>query len=525
MAPVTIKELIKEPFGPYPDYVVLNPNHNPQGTKLARLERLRLQQDGRFIGLDNCERYLAAPDKASSAVFFFGVLLIEKLDWLSQAGRILLEKELNKRDVELSGHRSSQNSRKTTQVRHLTLGGLYGQVPGQGSRIKVWIQCVKESAAMYMTARDYPTSLLINSKEQHRRYEILSIDRPVYDLSRNFLERYRLVALIAEIMATEEYNLKPNDKVEVENFVTAYLFKHTGERLSYAAIFSSDDDTPVEPLLRHVSRAEVRSIFAAHSGWLLAFYLLGRQNRCPIDIRSWCDFIHKVRVAKGASSSRNWSETYEDDEIWDPDTGDSPASIAKTLANFGDTPANWEAKLLRAFKNEPRSFDLSEDEEPVNRGPNRVTRGSRHGLTFDSDFSEASTPGCSDSEYDSDRASPPHPLPPVLWHMYQPPVLRPGRFIWDCPIPRCTHSIDLLKLSRRDTHMVKPPFDVYLQEKQYRILRDEKVTGALREMVSFHYCHKHLGVDSAGLTHQKQKVFMTELTNKWRQLAQTREDV
>ncbi|KAJ7709466.1 hypothetical protein B0H17DRAFT_1028079 [Mycena rosella] len=522
MPPLPIKDLLKEPFGPYPDCDILDPAFKPQGTKLLQLERLRLQRDGQYIGLDSIERYLEPPTASQanpSPVYLFGVLVIQELAWLSSAGRIILTKELNKRDVKLSNPRSSQNSRKSTQLRELRLEPLYGQTPGfgEGFKIKVWLRCQKENAAMFMTAKDYPASLIINSRDQHRSYEILSIDRTIYDISRNFLERYRLVALIAEIM--DAYKLDSNrpevddpPDLEVETFITAYLLQHKQKGLSYTTIFSSEDDAPAKPLLRHISRAEMRSIFAAHSAWLLAFYLRAPRKKCPIDIRSWCTFIHKVRVAKEASKSGNWGETYEDDEIWDPDTDESYASIAKTLAKFGGLATGWERRLINAITK--ASVTKSDSGSPEPRP--HIARRSKRALNYDPDFSPESTPGCSDSEYDSDSVSPPFAAPRILLHMSQPPVLRPGRFIWDCPIPKCGRSIDLLKLTPQDLEAVKDViFHVYVREKQYLNLRDVNVQRALCQMVSHHYCHDHLGLDSANLTPQKQKLFLSELSNKW----------
>ncbi|KAJ7085726.1 hypothetical protein B0H15DRAFT_366086 [Mycena belliarum] len=516
MPPPTLRELLKEPFGPYPDYAILDSSYKPQGKKLPQLERLRLRQDNQFIGFDSCERYLIPPDKEPSTVFFLGVLVIQKLEWLSPAGKDLLTKELNIRDSKLSVRRSSQNSRKSTQLRELSLESLYGHTPGEGFRIKVWIRCEKDKSAMYMTVTDYPESLLVKSREQHRTYEITTIDRPIYDRSRNFLERYRLVALIDQIMKNPTYFQDDMEfdskKMEVDHFVAAYLMQHKQNGLSHAAIFSSEDDPPPgKPFLRHISRAEIRAIFAAHSGWLLAFYLLARKKN-PLEVRSWCDFMHKVRIAKAASASGSWGETYEDEEIWDSDTGEDLASIAKTLAKFGGTPARWEKTLKKAItRTSSESSESSDDESYV------VAASTRRQLNYDSDFSELSTPGCSDSEYDSDTVPSFFPFPRILLHMSQPPVLRPGRFKWDCPILGCTHSIDFLKLVPTDYKGVniEPEPTVYLGNHQYKTLRDENVQTALRQMVSRHYCQQHLGMDSAALTPEKQKLFIAELSKKW----------
>ncbi|KAJ7723947.1 hypothetical protein DFH07DRAFT_855393 [Mycena maculata] len=513
MAP-TIKELVQDAFGPYPDYLILNPGWCPKGTKLPQLRRLILEQDGQWIGLDTSERWVVAPTQTASfsPVFFYGVLLIEKLAWLSEAGKIFLTEELNERDTNW-GQRTTQNSRKSSQFRSLKLTGLYPPAPAPGTnKIKVWIRCEKHSPAMFMTETTYPRSLLLNSKDRKRSYEILTIDRAVYDLCRNFLERYRLVGLIKEIMGNPDYHLEPNS-AEVDVLVDGYLNKHKHEALSHAVIFADHDKPPTTKLrLRHVSHAEVRSHFAKHSGWLLALYLSGPRKDCPIDVRAWCEFISKVRVAKMAPKpppSQNWGQTYDDDELWASDTDGSNAAIAKTLQKFGGTAAKWEHKLARRMRKEsppPRERRAKrtrddDDDEPVIYYP----------PTFDSDFSEPSTPGCSDSEYDSDVPS--VPLPGILSHMYNPPTLRPGRFIWDCPISNCTHSIDLLNLRPQDTADL-PSYAsytaVYVKEKQYGSLADEQVQWLLCHLVSLHYW-RHLRIEP----NRQKKEFITELAKRW----------
>lgn len=172
--------------------------------------------------------------------------------------------------------------------------------------------------------------------------------RETYSLSSNFLQRYRLVALINQIVA--KYEIPPNT-AQIDNFVNGYLLIHKENLWSYATIFAEQEQPPhqvsVKPHLRHVSHAEVRESFAAHSGWLLAFYLPKRSR--PIDVRLWCEFITKVRVAKRAPKSKTWSQTYEDDEIWASDEEGTPEAIAKTLEKFGGTAGNWEKKIRNAI--------------------------------------------------------------------------------------------------------------------------------------------------------------------------------
>ncbi|KAF7338001.1 hypothetical protein MVEN_02024000 [Mycena venus] len=474
MAPSSIEDLIKEPFGPYPDHFLLDPKWKPEGRNLPQLRNLRLRLGEQFIGLDTCERYVDPPAKPSSPVSFFGVLTIEDLGWLSERGKTALERELNKRDEKRVAKRSSQNSVRTATPRvGLTLKGLYGQRPARGSRIRVWIMCEKHTPAMFMTAKGYPESLLIGSKDpndpsvnrksRHRVYEILSMDTRTYSLSTNFLERYRLVTFIEKVVA----QYKTIDQFEVDNFVNAYLLMHKEKTWSHATIFAQDpldDEELVKPRLRHVSHAEVRATFAAHSGWLLAFYLR-KSGHCPIDVRSWCEFIGKVRVAKRAPRSGTWGQTYEDDDIWASDEDDTPAAIAKTLAKFGGTADIWEKRILSALSptNPSRLFDdeLSDDETSI------ANSSKRRPLAYDPDFSEPSTPGCSDSE---DDFGPPSN---AFIHMAHPPTLRPGRFVWDCPISRCDFSINLLDLGQAGNNESLP--EAVVRKKQFDNFKDEQL--------------------------------------------------
>ncbi|KAJ7047194.1 hypothetical protein C8F04DRAFT_222698 [Mycena alexandri] len=497
---LTIKEVLAAPFGPYQDSDILNPAWVPQGKKLAQLSRLRLLLDNKIIGLDSCERYLTSA-KDSAPVFFLGVLVIDKLEWLSEAGKAVLQKELNKRDKASSTHRSSQNSQKATQPRHLSLGALYDRTPHIGFKLSIWIRCEKHSPAMFMTAKDYPQSLVLNSKNQFRSYKILSLERGTYCLSHNFFQRYRLVSLITEIM--QKYRYPPNS-ARVDMLVTGYLMKHKEEGLSHAVIFAEDGAVPENPLLRHVSKAEVREIFAAHSGWLLAFYL--KSPTCPLDIREWCAFVLEVRRAKRHPKAKDWSRTHEDDEIWasDPDeaAASNEAAIAKSLAKFGGTAAEWEKLLIRAITKPARSASQLFDDD-------RLPARSKHHINYDPDFSEPSTPGCSDAEYDSD--SPKVPLSSVLMHVSQPPSLLPGRFVWDCPVPACPYSIDLLN---DDIHG-DGVSEVYVERGQFNDLRDEQVQKVLHRMVSRHYSEDHLRISTAKLQNKKQLV--SQLMRKWRQ--------
>ncbi|KAJ7204295.1 hypothetical protein C8J57DRAFT_1100827, partial [Mycena rebaudengoi] len=394
-------------------------------------------------------------------VFFYGVLVVERLDWLSEQGRLFLETDLNVRD---GSGRKSVKSKKAPTPRGLTLEGLYGdRVIGKGFAIKVWLRFEKSMAATFMSCR--------------------------------------LVKLINETVDDPRYNLR-NTTCDVEVLVKAYLRKHEEEKWCYSVIFAKEGEVPVNPRLRHISRAEVREVFAAHSGWLLAFYLL-RSQKCPLDVRDWCTFIGKVRIAQGVRASGDWGSTYDDENNWDPSTSGDYISIARTLAKFGKSAAEWELILNRAITrrslvsspDSPLSVAETEDPEPVPGG-----------LIYDSDFSEPSTPGCSDSEYDSDTLPPRPSTAQLPLHKIRRPELLPGRFVWNCTL--CTYSFDLLNIEP-DHEWDLPEGDKwkehYVRQRQYSNLQDDFMQQLLQKTADRHY-REHLDRDSAGLSQTDKNV-------------------
>ncbi|KAJ7632955.1 hypothetical protein FB45DRAFT_913994 [Roridomyces roridus] len=485
----SIKDLLDKPFGPYPDWLILNPAFVKGGTSLPRLRNLRLVQNNKFIGLDTSEQYLTAPTKPSEPVHFLGVLLIEKLEWLSEAGLEFLTKDLNDRD----GARQSRKS--GSKQAPLKLTGIYGQIPARGFRIKVWVQCLKEVPAMFMTDDRYPKSLLLGSRDKRRTYEILSIDRHIHDRSRKFLQRYQLIALIKEILHKHRDDETGRHPLGVETLVAAYRIKHQDENLSHSVLFAKDP--PPAPHVRHVSRAEVRAAIAAHAEWILAFYLCPHKS-CPLDVIDWCTFIRGVWRARASGAQgmpRNWGRTYsrETTPKFDPD---DPTAISEALAAFGETPDVWQKRLDHALTRKTSStstaFHLFDDE--MHSVPQR--------LVYDPDFSEPSTPGETSSESESDLET--LPLPRII---YKPPTLLPGRFIWDCPVARCNHSVDLLHWGLQETLE-----DIVVHKHQYSNLSDEQVQNLLFRLVADHY-FEHLVRTTK---YESKAQFRAEMAKRWK---------
>lgn len=80
-------------------------------------------------------------DGFADNVQFVGRLVIEDLHWLSTRGYEQLQRELQDRDIDTNNLRDSG----------LTLSAIYGYIPGEGSRVTIWLLCNKGMTATFLT--------------------------------------------------------------------------------------------------------------------------------------------------------------------------------------------------------------------------------------------------------------------------------------------------------------------------------------------------------------------------------------
>lgn len=80
-------------------------------------------------------------DGFADNVQFVGRLVIEDLRWLSTRGYEQLQRELQDRDIDTNNLRDSG----------LTLSAIYGYIPGEGSRVTIWLLCNKGMTATFLT--------------------------------------------------------------------------------------------------------------------------------------------------------------------------------------------------------------------------------------------------------------------------------------------------------------------------------------------------------------------------------------
>ncbi|TFK65997.1 hypothetical protein BDN72DRAFT_844913 [Pluteus cervinus] len=534
-ATLNLNVLLSEPFGPYEDGLILSQEYPLRGNPLD-LHSFLLEIENQSTGFDETEFLLTPPPNSrvhQHPVYMFGVLKIKSLGWLTECGQLWLERNLRERDQKINGVAQSR----------LTLRGIYGNRPGEGSHISVWLKCEKLFAANYMTATvdEGPTNLQVTSKTKvnsghNRVYNVKSMEISCESLSRKFLMRYRLVALISYI--TSQSSTTSVEDRTPDWLIQKYLSTIVGTDLKHRIIhLDPKDDSDVDEdgqtrrprHIRHVSRAEVYSVFAEHAEWILAQQLAPHGARHhKINLIAWINFCETVRDARKRGNLNlplPW--------------GGGPqnySSFEEKLAEFGANEEIWRNKIenARNSKSKPSTSKstptsrLSEELDflPVVPPPPRP----QISFQYDPDFSEESTPGetdSSESETESSRRLAAQ-IPRFCWH---PPNLPIGCLTWYCPgsfpsahppsIPvdpspassdptsastststqtspprqkpirptpyRCSYSINFLKISEENLQYVTPDQAEMLQKRRWNSVNDKDVQDAFVRMVSEHY--------------------------------------
>ncbi|KIM46384.1 hypothetical protein M413DRAFT_441477 [Hebeloma cylindrosporum] len=478
MPPGQIARLLQHVYGPYPENVILNDNFPRQGFK-PPLRLLQLYSGKESIGFDQSEYIIKPPENSRvEDIVFFGVLEILELDWLSEQGLPYLERDFQEYDEKI--HLSRCRS---------TLRALYGQRKGEGSHLKIRIKCNKHLLAHFLTTDSDPDKLLIYSQSTgtegtiQRAFSVETLHPSTLNMSTNFLERFRLRALIKELIDTDE-NCTPLKNRNIEWLIHRYyteIYPRDSDRARKIQDSRLDLDVYEEPKhLRHIPRAEIRGYFATHAKWLLAHQIASASSATSLlDIRQWIAFCDEA--------SRDSMDAKKHGVHWGIPKGqqvevNSTYDLAKDLAKFGCNVKFWETKLKAARKSKPkRKKEISPEIVPVTPPPIK--------FQYDSDFSDPSTPGASDIE---DEVPLNHSIPKFC---LAPPQIPTGRFTWACP--GCYYKIDLLNLSEENLGALPNDAIPVLTGKSWKI-HDGPVQRALFLMVSNHYRKAHIipnGID------------------------------
>ncbi|CAA7260044.1 unnamed protein product [Cyclocybe aegerita] len=491
--PRQIANITSHVYGPYPEDIILKDNYPRAGVTLA-IRELQMYRDNRPVGFDDTELIGNPP---AGSVVFFGVFEISSLDCLSELGLKFLQEDLRKYDEKIH---------LAHAVSGLTLGALYGHRKGEGSRIKVRIQCRKVLLANFLTTNTDPEKLIIYSEfadRSRRRFWVQSLHVSTYRSSRNFFDRYRLRALIEDLIRTDRQKT-PLEGRNIDWLVRQYLEtihpRDKDNRIIYDP--PPDIDASSEPRhLRHLPHAAVRGYFASHAEWLLAHQIASASKSVKLlDIPQWIHFCREVRqdALEAKKNGVRWGLPHgEESEL----TG--PHNLARSLARFGFDAKYWAKRLKIAHKNQENSKKAGKarPSPEIDQREDIAATGSGWNMQYDSDFSEASTPEATDSEGDV----PTFPTSRIPAFCFQQPQLPSGRFTWHCP--GCHYSINLLDLSPSDLDVVPMELKRGLLTQNWT-MNESNVREALNLMVSYHYEKNHLA--ASGVT------FEPSHNGKWR---------
>jgi hypothetical protein len=183
-------------------------------------------------------------------------------------------------------------------------------------------------------------------------YDIKSLDVETFERSQNFLERYRLWALIDDIIATDSRKT-PIESRTIDWLVDSYLAHFRKRDLHKRLIFDARDEdvdeegnTTKRRHRRHIPRAEIVGLFAAHAEWILAQHLATTSSAVrKLDIPSWISFCKRVKSARKAAKSEGirWGLAYDVGSNQD-DGSDSDID----LSPFGQTREFWNKRIKTA---------------------------------------------------------------------------------------------------------------------------------------------------------------------------------
>ncbi|KAG1749979.1 uncharacterized protein EDB91DRAFT_1244577 [Suillus paluster] len=508
-----IKELLRDPFGPYRDEDVLSAECQSKPGKTLVLNSFQLAYNDEIIGLDESEQPLGTGEIDSRQYRFRGILSIQRTDWLSQLGLKRVEAELNLR-ARTRGMREGERVPSLVTLEELYKGYLgHTTPPGDDNELelKLKIQGFKNFSAVYMLSKLVPNGLLWHSKNLNRSYEVATMHISTFRRSENFFWRYRLLALMTKIV--EERRTTPFEKRTPEWFVSQYIqrFAHPPsdkhERLIYDSsdsdiISGEEGQTQLPRHPRRIHRMDILGLFAAHSEWFVTDNEVKRQKLFPF--KPWNEFRKKVRKARYQSIRNNviWGWPigceYQPDLESGPDSGgeqeeeddddddDDTQNMVERNPVTGKTNEFVRRKINKgkAKRSSVRvrhivsSSEESSDESELD--PARVH-------AYVPGFSDESSAADSDSSDESEDAHLGEFEELIPRQLSQVPELPGPDNRWWCPVPDCRHMIDLQHLTRDSVGGLPGEVVYYFMKKKRNIREDETAQKYFHEMVSKHY--------------------------------------
>ncbi len=159
---------------------------------------------------------------------------------------------------------------------------------------------------------------------RHRAFKVLSFDVETYMLSCKYLARYHLLRTMRDLIKIYKEDMDvesiPPDSLTPDWYVSRYLeHRASGHWLqTNRVVHHSDVDTDLEKNTggtlkegrvhkpRHVSSAEIRSLFLMHAQWLIHDQTQIRRSRTRvIDVKSWTRWLAKGRKWRAEALEEN----------------------------------------------------------------------------------------------------------------------------------------------------------------------------------------------------------------------------
>jgi hypothetical protein len=195
---------------------------------------------------------------------------------------------------------------------------------------------------------------------RNRKFEVKSLDVETHSLSEIFFMRYRLVALMQAIIATDPNETDIEDRT-IDYFVDSYKGRfaagYEGKNIFHRLIFDPDDpnvdsdgNTTQRRHLRPVHRAEVRGIFASQAEWILKDQL-DRKEKNFLNVKSWHQFCQHAVVGRRQAKKKNkrWGRAYEEDSDADDSYGGGQIDFRKAGVS-GEKIDEYKRLLERKIK-------------------------------------------------------------------------------------------------------------------------------------------------------------------------------
>ncbi|KAI6168878.1 hypothetical protein EDD17DRAFT_1465130 [Pisolithus thermaeus] len=490
-----LQELLQQPLGPYHDKDVLNEACRPPGQPKLFLYSFVLEHNGRVTGLDQSETPLDGQVEDHRKFRFRGTLKIGDPDWLSDWGVKLVEAELDLRWSECTLREGGRRGPP------LTLKELYdnGQLQYSGSEhrdssddceLLLRIQGERGQPAVFMRADPAKEGLLWTSKDQFRQYEVLTMDVATYSFSENFFWRYRLLALMKEIV--DRYRYVPIESRDPEWFVDKYIqdfaYPEGGKhpRVIYDSADSDLDEERVPRIPRqplHVHKSEILGLFAAHAEWLVTNEVARRHK--IFNVKVWDKFRKRVKKER-REAARNgvvWGwpigqESRVEDPISSASSEEDEDYIVERNPVIGKPTPLVQRKLEIARKK--RLSGRKRIESSTSESESDV-----QGHAYVSDFS-----GDSDSPWEPEEfpTADKEVLRLVPWQFTIPPDPPDATGRWQCPLPSCQYNIDLRHLTEENKKDVDDRIIRRLMQKDWQnIYMDNMVVRGFLQMVRNHY--------------------------------------